>query len=117
MAGYETIVFQFVTTTGVTDSNNLPTSGLMLEPAYPNPFNPSTTIRYSLPERSQVKIGIYDVAGRMVAEIQNGIEAKGNHEVQWQGLDAQGMTVSAGVYFVRLEAGTETRVTEIVLVK
>ncbi len=117
MAGYETIVFQFITTTGVTGNNDLPATGLMLEPAYPNPFNPSTTIRYSLPERSQVKIGIYDVAGRLVAEIQNGIEAKGNHEVLWQGLDAQGMTVSAGVYFVRLEAGTETRVTEIVLVK
>jgi len=116
--GYQTAVYQFVRTTNLgADDDDMPQSSLLLEPAFPNPFNPSTTIRYSLPARSHVRIGIYDVAGHEVAVIRDGVESEGAQEVRWNGVDRRGHALSAGVYFVRLVAGGEERVTEVVLMK
>jgi subtilisin family serine protease len=69
-----------------------------LHQSYPNPFNPSTTIRYGLPARSVVRLAIYNVLGQVVTELVNGEKETGYHEVQWQ---AQS---SSGMYFYRLEA-------------
>ncbi len=88
-----------------------------LAQSYPNPFSPSTTIRYSLPARSHVRLGIYDVAGREVAVIQDGVQPVGAHEVRWDGADRRRLPLSAGVYFVRLDAGGETRTSKMMLVR
>ena len=98
-------------------TGDLPRTGLRLEQNHPNPFNPSTTIRYALPERSHVKIGVYDVAGREVALLADGIHEEGPGEVRWNGVDHRGQAMGAGVYFVRLETGHETRLAKMTLVK
>lgn len=74
-------------------------SQFRLGEVYPNPFNPSTTITFDLPEPSNVSIIIYDMLGRRVAELVNDSHAAGYHSVQWNGVNA-----ASGVYFVRFIA-------------
>ncbi len=80
-------------------------TGLRLEKTHPTPFNPATTIRYALPARSHVRIGVYDVAGREVAVLMDGVQDEGDQAVRWDGIDREGQAVSAGLYVVRVEAG------------
>ncbi|MFH1861713.1 MAG: T9SS type A sorting domain-containing protein, partial [bacterium] len=79
---------------------------------YPNPFNPLTTITFSLPEAAQVKLAVYDLQGRMVAELVNGMRAASLHNVTW---DAS--RLASGLYFYRIEAGDFSSVKKMVLVK
>lgn len=83
----------------------------------PNPFNPSTTIRYYLPERCLVKLRVYDVAGRLVAGIIDGEEAPGLHAIEWRGENARGARVASGLYLCRLQAGRTSIVRKMVLLK
>jgi hypothetical protein len=69
---------------------------------YPNPFNPSTNLCYSLPERAQVTLAIYDVLGRQLAVLAKGDIGAGRHEVVW---NAEGR--STGVYYARLVATSD----------
>ncbi len=84
--------------TGVTDAASLPTIAL-LEP-YPNPFNPSTTIRYELPEPRDVRLSVYDMIGREVSVLVNERMDAGVHEVRFDGSG-----LASGVYLARLIAG------------
>jgi alpha-amylase len=118
LAGYQVAIYEFFTASAVGDgAGELPRTGLRLEQNHPNPFNPSTTIRYTLPVAAQVRLGIYDVAGREVAVLKNEQQGAGAQQVRWNGADEAGQAVSAGVYFVRLDAGRETRFAKITLVK
>jgi glycosidase len=118
LAGHEVAVYQFADESGIdTGDGGLPGAGIRLGQSYPNPFTPSTTIRYSLPVRSHVRLGVYDVAGRQVAVLQDEVRPGGSHEVRWDGADRQGHPASAGMYFVRLAAAGETRTSKITLVK
>ncbi|TKJ41147.1 hypothetical protein CEE37_05625 [candidate division LCP-89 bacterium B3_LCP] len=83
-----------------------------LNGAYPNPFNPQTTIRFGLPVASQVRITIYDLQGRMVTELVNGIRQAGFHDVTFQAGD-----LASGLYFYRMDAGEFTATGKMVLVK
>jgi hypothetical protein len=67
---------------------------------FPNPFNPSTTIRYGLPADSRVTLKIYNVLGQQIAEIINREQSKGTYEVLWNA------TVASGLYFYRIEAAS-----------
>ncbi|NQT63384.1 MAG: T9SS type A sorting domain-containing protein [Candidatus Marinimicrobia bacterium] len=89
---------------GVREKSNLP-ERIELFNNYPNPFNPTTTINYSLPEISDVKLTVFDIRGQEVTTLQNGIKSPGKYEVHWKGMDRFGNPVSTGVYFCRLEAG------------
>ncbi|HTX17145.1 MAG TPA: FlgD immunoglobulin-like domain containing protein [Bacteroidota bacterium] len=71
---------------------------------YPNPFNPSTTIRYELPFRSRVLVTVYDLLGRRVASLFNGVQNEGGQSLMWNGRSDAGISVASGVYFYRLEA-------------
>ena len=85
---------------------------------YPNPFNPSTTIAFSLAQLQPVKLSIHDVAGRLVSRLIDGeILPAGLHEVNWRGRDRLGRLVSSGVYFYRLEAGDYVESKQMVLVR
>ncbi len=79
---------------------------------YPNPFNPSTTIRYELPKAIHVTLTIYDILGRKVATLVNGVEEPGYKSVHW---DASEM--ASGVYFYRLQAGSYTETKKLLLLK
>jgi hypothetical protein len=91
--------------------------GILLEQNYPNPFAPATTIRFALPSRAEVRLGVYDVAGREIAVLEDGVFAAGPHEVRWEGLGGGGMPLAAGVYFLRLDAAGETRKAKILLAR
>jgi M6 family metalloprotease-like protein len=85
----------------------------------PNPFNPSTTIRYSVPEGNTcvVRLTIYDLKGRLVRALAEGSREPGLYSVFWDGMDGQGQKVSSGVYFYRLEAGSYNKTRKMVLIK
>ncbi len=88
-----------------------------VDPNYPNPFNPTTTIRFTLPANGDVTIRIYDVAGRVVRTLVNErLEAR-IHEVTWSGRNDQGQVVSSGVYFYRIETDTDVFVDRMALLK
>jgi flagellar hook assembly protein FlgD len=93
----------------------LPNSFALLQ-NYPNPFNPSTNIDFSTPEPGIVTLVVYDVLGRQVQILMNGIVPAGNHSVQWDGRDSGGMHVGSGVYFYRLAAGLHQASTKKMLV-
>jgi hypothetical protein len=69
---------------------------------YPNPFNPSTTISYSVPADGDVSITIYNAKGQLVSTLVNEHKIKGNYQVVWQGKDMNGRSVATGLYFTRL---------------
>ena len=73
---------------------------------YPNPFNPSTQFSISLPERVFVNIAVYDLNGRKVATLINSIMDNGIYELKWEGKNDSGSIVSAGVYILKVDAGT-----------
>ncbi|MCX6641391.1 MAG: right-handed parallel beta-helix repeat-containing protein [bacterium] len=80
--------------------------------ATPNPFNPSTTLTFALPEAGNVHLTIYDVAGRQVAELVNGYKDAGSHQATFDGSN-----LSSGIYFVRLDAANQSALQKIVLLK
>ena len=85
---------------------------ISLNGAYPNPFNPSTTISFSLPAEMHVNLAVYDISGRLVAELMNEVKAADSHSIMWNAIDN-----SSGVYFVRLTAGNTVNTQKIMLIK
>ena len=83
----------------------------------PNPFNPATTIEYSVTERTPVVVGIYDATGALVARLDQGVREPGTFSVRWDGRDAAGNPAGSGVYFYRLEGSRETAAKKMVLLK
>jgi len=91
---------------------------LVLYPNYPNPFNNSTMLRFSLPDRSRVSLSVYDVTGRIVRTIIQETEKEaGIHEVIWDGRDDGGRSAGSGIYVVLLRSGLGTSRGKIVLVE
>lgn len=90
---------------------------LTLLPSYPNPFNPGTTIRYTVSETQAIRLAIYDVSGRLVRTLVDRVETAGIHEVTWQGHDHAGRAAASGIYFVRLAGEGKTATSKIVLTK
>ena len=84
---------------------------------YPNPFNPSTTISFDLPQASAVSLRIYDIQGRLVRELLNGSLAAAQHHVQWDGKGNHGRRQPSGVYYYRLVTDTQTATRTMTLVK
>jgi hypothetical protein len=72
---------------------------------FPNPFNPLTTIRFDLPEAQNVRLNIYSVDGKHIANLVNEPLPTGPHSVTWNGTDDNGHQVASGTYVYRLEAG------------
>jgi len=85
--------------------------------ATPNPFNPVTTIPYSLDQRARVTLRIVDVQGRIVRTLVDGIMDPGRYRATWGGEGAGGRAVSSGVYFAELGAGPQTARRKLVLLK
>lgn len=83
----------------------------------PNPFNPSTTLRYGLPEDSEVSLIIYDIRGNTVRTIDSGSQIAGWYEHVWNGMDEEGQPVSTGLYLARLRAGSYTKTIKMLYLK
>ncbi|HSG28097.1 MAG TPA: T9SS type A sorting domain-containing protein, partial [Candidatus Krumholzibacterium sp.] len=83
----------------------------------PNPFNPTTTIRYYVPAVCDVRLEIFDVTGRRITVLEDKVAEKGEHQIDWNGLDDCGNKVSSGIYFYRLRAGKELVSRKMVLLR
>jgi hypothetical protein len=85
---------------------------VILKDNYPNPFNPTTRISYSLPQESFVTLKIYDAVGREIATLVNGLKSEGEYSV-----DFNAGSFASGFYFYKLEAGNVTQVKKMMLIK
>jgi len=97
-------------------ASTVPTT-FALHPAYPNPFNPITTLRYNLPEDAEVTLAIYDLMGREVTRLVNTTQEPGFRSVQWGAIDSFGKPVSAGVYLYQIRASDYVQTKKMVLLK
>jgi glucose/arabinose dehydrogenase len=91
-------IYRFTPIVTGTEKVNIP-SGYSLEQNYPNPFNPSTVIRYNIPEESNVIITVFNILGREIDTITNGVQQKGFYEKTWNASE-----FSSGIYYVKMIA-------------
>jgi len=84
---------------------------------YPNPFNPNTTISFSLAKSAKVELAIYNLKGQKVKTIVSGMQTAGLHHVPWNGTDEHNQVVGSGVYFIRMQAGKEVMTRKLTLLK
>jgi len=98
------------------NSNVIPNRFALLD-AYPNPFNPTTTIRYSTDRDQNISVMVYAIDGRKVATLTNGRQISGEHHIVWSGRDDFGVPVATGMYIVRLQSATQATAMKVVLVK
>ena len=98
-------------------SKNTIPSEIVLVAAYPNPFNPVTTIGYSIPDIKNVKLEIYDLQGKMIRQLVNTSQSPGQYFVDWDGRNLYGQSGSSGTYIYKLTAGEFSRANKIVFLK
>ena len=84
---------------------------------YPNPFNPTTTIHYSIPQAGNVELVIYNTAGQKVRSLVNRTQDAAYYKVVWDGRDDSGQSVASGIYFYRLVAGSFSKIEKMTLIK
>jgi flagellar hook assembly protein FlgD len=89
----------------------------LLEPNFPNPFNPATLIVYSVPSPGPVRLSIYDITGRMVRTLVEGARPAGRHSIIWDGRNQYGRPAASGVYTYRLVANGRRESRQMVLAK
>jgi hypothetical protein len=88
-----------------------------LHPNVPNPFNPSTTIRYDISQSTDVMLQIFDVRGSLIRTLVNGHQVAGRNSIVWDGRDNRGVRVHSGVYFLRLRTPQFQQSRKIVLIE
>jgi hypothetical protein len=90
---------------------------IVLEPNYPNPFNPVTNIRFDIPEESHVSMDIYNLVGQKVRTLFSGKVEAGFHSVRWNGTNDDGEELASGMYIYRMRSNKFTSVKKLVLMK
>ncbi len=88
-----------------------------LEQNHPNPFNPSTTITFVVPEAGDASLVIYNMRGQLIQSLHSGPITAGNHSMVWDVKDTQGNLVPSGIYFYQLKAGDFRQVKKLTLLK
>lgn len=114
---YEIEVYNITTPTAVNEKENQLPFDFSLSNNYPNPFNPSTTIKYAVPKSGNVKIEIFNSLGQLVKTLTDTYHNAGQYTEVWNGDDASGSLVASGVYFYRMSAEGFTLVKKMVLMK
>jgi subtilisin-like proprotein convertase family protein len=92
-------------------------STFLLAQNRPNPFSPSTVIEFRLPSPEVVTLEVFDVSGRRITTLVDGVMPAGPHAITWDGTDSDRGAVAAGTYFYRLRSGDETRIRRMILVR
>jgi hypothetical protein len=105
------------TPTAVSDQEAGLPLDFVLEPNYPNPFNPSTTINYTMAQGARVSIKVYNVSGQLVATLMDSYQPQGHHFVKWNGKDAAGKAVTSGMYLVKMVTGDFSQVNKMMLLR
>jgi len=98
------------------ENESLPTK-FTLEPAYPNPFNPSTIIQYGIPDMRNVLIEIYDLRGRKIVALLNNQQEPGWYEITWNGLLSDGNIAPSGIYLYKIRASNEVKIGKFSLIR
>jgi spore coat protein A len=101
---------------GLAQDSRVESGSLKLD-AKPNPFNPRTEFKFSLPKAAHVHLVVYDVRGRVVNVLLEGDRAAGDYSLVWEGDDQTGAKVANGTYFARLETGQDAIVKKVALLK
>ncbi len=101
--------------TGINE-DQLPYEYILYEP-YPNPFNPSLTIEYLLPQPSAVTITVYDLLGRQIKEFHNSGQTAGRHKIIWNGENQDGERVASGIYLLKVSSAKWTEMRKVVLMR
>jgi hypothetical protein len=104
-------------TTGVDQNGELLPKTFVLHANYPNPFNPSTTIRFDLPKAGMARLIVYNILGQEVRSLANGRMEAGRHHVTWDGANDRGVRVSSGVYIYRLHYGDKIKSRKMMVLK
>lgn len=99
-----------------TEQNTLPQT-MALSQNYPNPFNPETSITFELAQNESAKLTIYDLTGRKIAQLHDGVLGAGQHTVHWNSRDTAGNQVTSGVYLYRLETENNTLTKKLTLIR
>ena len=92
-------------------------AGFALTGNYPNPFNPTTTIAFTLPSTGPANLAVYSITGQKIRDLVSGPMSAGAHSIVWDGRDASGLPVSSGVYLTRLSQGSHTTASRMLLAK
>ncbi len=98
--------------TGVSETPAALPAGIVLHPAYPNPFNPATTIRYTIASTASISLTVYDLLGREIATLAEGVHAAGTYAVTWNPASA-----ASGVYYCRLQSGARAAQQKLILMR
>jgi len=125
---YSEIAFDLETLDEIIDSNTSPVVSvddelinlpfdIRLNNAYPNPFNPSTSISFDLNIRSTLKLNVYDQLGREIITLFDGTLGPGNYTYVWNGKDRFGKSVSSGIYFSQLRSEDRNMIQKVTLIK
>ena len=101
----------------VKDNLNSTVSKYSLSRNYPNPFNPSTIINYTMAKNANVCIKVYSITGELVATLVNTLKPQGNHFVEWNGKTIAGDNVTSGMYFVKMVSSDFNKVNKMMLVR
>lgn len=99
------------------DDPSAPVTETALVGNYPNPFNPSTAIKYTVLNQAHVTILIYNTRGQLVKTLVNEFKAPGRHEATWDGRDEQGLLVSSGIYHFKMISGAYSSTRKMILLK
>ena len=102
---------------GTSGVESLPARETAISGAWPNPFNPRTTVQFTMGEPAPVELVIHDVSGRRIRTLLHESRSAGEHQVIWDGKDDGGQTAAAGVYFARLSVHSRTSVAKLTLLK
>lgn len=102
--------------TGQEGSSALPTE-FTLGANFPNPFNPTTTIRYALPQAAKVELRVFNILGQVVRKLVNEEKPAGYHQALWDGRDEEGRPVSTGIYLYQIRAGDFIETKKMQLIK
>ncbi|MBP7563499.1 MAG: T9SS type A sorting domain-containing protein, partial [Candidatus Cloacimonetes bacterium] len=95
-----------------TEEESLSAQNSLFLSNYPNPFNPSTTISWQMPEEGQVEVSIFNIKGQKVKTLCHQRLTSGQHQIVWDGKE-----YGSGVYFVRLQTGNQTLIRKILMMK
>ena len=101
----------------IANANALTPNQFKVFNAYPNPFNPVTTLRYQLPEANMVTVTIYDMAGKEGKTLIHQQQTAGVHGIQWNGTNNLGNMVSAGIYLYQVQSGVYNQTNKMILLK
>jgi flagellar hook assembly protein FlgD len=103
--------------TGVETSSAAVAPAVRLLAAAPNPFNPSTAIRFELGRAAHVKLQVFDISGALVRTLLDRAMASGPHRVLWDGRDDRARDVASGAYFYRIEAERASQARKLILLR